>query len=293
VLNEIELYIKTLMKLGLTQVQATVYLTNSQLGKADVTRISKLSDIARSDVYRVIPALEKKGLLEKTLGTPIMYKALPLKEGFLKLLQQKTEENDMLKIQTDELVKKIQNTKIEAKLETEESEFIIISEINLLSKHFEDQLKAGLSKEKFIVTAPLFKKLLINDYEKFKILLERGVKIYILTEKGTDDDPNVQSKIRELKKNQLFKLKYTKKVPACFAIINDRSVICQISAAELLPNLWSNNPQILKIFSGYFQLLWNKTLKGPLRPRNDEQNIPNINHQRRSPPKKPSQLKKV
>ena len=112
--------------------------------------------------------------------------------------------------------------------------------------------------------------MLIKEYEKFKILLERGVKIYILTEKGTDDDPNVQSKIRELKKNQLFKLKYTKKVPACFAIINDRSAICQISAAELLPNLWSNNPQILKIFSGYFQLLWNKTLKGPLRPRNDE-----------------------
>ena len=236
--------------------------------------------------------LKKKGLLEKTLGTPIMYKALPLKEGFLKLLQQKTEENDLLRIQTDELVKKkIQNTKIEAKIETEESEFIIISEINLLSKHFEDQLKARLSNEKFIVTAPLFKKLLINEYEKFKILLERGVNIFILTEKGTDD-PSVQSKVRELKKNRLFKLKYTKKVPACFAIINDRSVICQISAAELLPNLWSNNPQILKIFSGYFQLLWNKTPKGSLRPRNDEQNIPNINHQRRSHRKMPSQLKR-
>jgi sugar-specific transcriptional regulator TrmB len=257
-LKEAELYIETLMKLGLTQVQATVYLTNAQLGKADVTRISKLSNIARSDVYRVIPALEKKGLLEKTLGTPIMYKAVPLKGGLLTLLEQKSEENDLLKIQTNELLRKIQDSEIEVKPELEESEFIITSELNLFSKHFEAQIKAGSVKEEFIATAPVFKKLLINEYENFRSLLERGVKIWVLTEKGIREDPSVRSKIKELKKNRLFRLKYVNEVPVCLAIIDNKAVNCQIST-DLLPNLWSNNPQMLKIFSGYFELQWNKT----------------------------------
>jgi sugar-specific transcriptional regulator TrmB len=256
-LKEADSCIQMLMKLGLTQVQATVYLTNAHLEKADVTRISKLSDIARSDVYRVIPALEKRGLIEKTIGTPIMYKAIPLKEGFLTLLKQKNEENCTLEIETDQLLQRIKENEIEVKPEFEESEFIITSEANLYSKHFETQIKAGEASLDFIVTTEAFKKLLSNDYENFLTLLTKGVTIRIVTEIKASEENSIRGKIKELKKNNL-KLKYTKKdAPLCMVIIDNKAVNCQISD-QLVPNLWSNNAQLLKIVRGYYEWLWNK-----------------------------------
>jgi sugar-specific transcriptional regulator TrmB len=214
--------------------------------------------VARSDVYRVIPALEKRGLIEKTLGTPIMYKGTPLKEGILTLLKQKNEENDMLKIETNQLLSKIQENEIEVKPEAEESEFVITSELNLFSKRFEDQIKVGQATENFVSTTVAFKKLLTSEYETFKTLLGKGVKIRVITEMEIREDPSVQSKIKELKKNQLFKLKFTKHdAPLCMAIIDNKTVNCQTSD-ELVPNLWSNNTQILKVVSGYFEWLWSK-----------------------------------
>ncbi|MCL5878143.1 MAG: hypothetical protein M1540_10075 [Candidatus Bathyarchaeota archaeon] len=192
------------------------------------------------------------------MGTPIMYKATPLNEGLLTLLNQKNEENDMLRIETNQLMQKIQTNEIELKPESEESEFVITSELNLYSKHFEEQIKAGQSTEDFIATTAAFKKLLSNDYENFKMLLGRGVKIRVITEMEVREAPSVHSKIKELGKTRLFKLKFFKKdAPVCMAIIDNKAVNCQIST-DLLPNLWSNNPQILKIVSGYFEWLWSK-----------------------------------
>ena len=86
-----------LVRLGLTELQAKTYLTIARLEKAEVKAISKLSSIARQDIYRIIPALEKLGLVEEIIATPKLYKALPLSEGTRKLFQQRTSEHISLK----------------------------------------------------------------------------------------------------------------------------------------------------------------------------------------------------
>lgn len=104
--------IQALMKLGLTLLQATIYLALAKLGKAGVKKISKASNVARPDVYRVIPALGKIGLVEKIVATPTMYKAVPLKEGISILLQQKTDENIELQKKTKALLSNFQENNV-------------------------------------------------------------------------------------------------------------------------------------------------------------------------------------
>src|ERR1039458_8159881 len=87
-----DLHIQMLMNLGLTLLQAKVYLTLAELGKAEVKRISNASNVARPDVYRVISTLEQIGLAEKIITVPTMYKATPIKEGYYILLQNRSEE---------------------------------------------------------------------------------------------------------------------------------------------------------------------------------------------------------
>ena len=58
--------IQTLMAFGLTSLQAKTYLALAKLGKADVKTIAKVSKVARQDIYRIMPTLQKWGLEKKS-----------------------------------------------------------------------------------------------------------------------------------------------------------------------------------------------------------------------------------
>ena len=129
-----DLFVQALMNLGLTLLQAKIYLTLAKLGKAGVNRISKASNVARSDVYRVMPALEKLGLAEKIVATPTIYKAAPVREGLSILLQQKTKENSELQKETKPLLSDFQENNVDMALEREDSQFVVTSEEKLFLK---------------------------------------------------------------------------------------------------------------------------------------------------------------
>lgn len=73
---------QTFVNLGLTYLQAKVYVTLLRLGDvgAEVRKIASASVIARQDVYRILPALQKMGLVEKVVAIPTIYRPIPLEE---------------------------------------------------------------------------------------------------------------------------------------------------------------------------------------------------------------------
>lgn len=79
-MSPVEKAAEMLSDFGLTRNQAKVYIATAQLGLSSVGQISKLSKVRREDVYRVLPKLEKKGLIEKLLGTPTKIRATPIKK---------------------------------------------------------------------------------------------------------------------------------------------------------------------------------------------------------------------
>jgi sugar-specific transcriptional regulator TrmB len=82
-------YIQTLMDFGLSFLQSKVYLTIVKLQKANIKTISRASTIARQDIYRIMPALLQKGLVEKIVTRPTTYSATPLELGISILLEKK------------------------------------------------------------------------------------------------------------------------------------------------------------------------------------------------------------
>jgi len=84
--------VQALTSIGLTVLQAKVYLTLVKLGKATIKTISKTAEVARQDIYRVTSELHKLGLVEKVIAAPNEFKAIPLTEGISILLQRMHEE---------------------------------------------------------------------------------------------------------------------------------------------------------------------------------------------------------
>jgi sugar-specific transcriptional regulator TrmB len=63
--------INALTALGLNLVQSKIYLTILRHNRISVGDISRITMIRREQVYRSIPKLQEKGLVEKELDKPI------------------------------------------------------------------------------------------------------------------------------------------------------------------------------------------------------------------------------
>ena len=63
---------------GFTVNQAKVYLSIVQSGKTQVGKISKQTQLHRQDIYKLLPKLEKMGLITKTIEQPFVIEAVPI-----------------------------------------------------------------------------------------------------------------------------------------------------------------------------------------------------------------------
>jgi len=63
-LSHLEDHIRMLSDFGLTPSQAKVYLAIVEMGLASVSKVSKLSKVRREEVYRIVPNLERLGLID-------------------------------------------------------------------------------------------------------------------------------------------------------------------------------------------------------------------------------------
>ncbi len=259
--------IRTLIQLGLTLLQAKAYLTLCIIGSATMGAISKNSSIARQDVYRVMPTLQKLGIVEKVVKTPATYQALPIKEGLSLLLQQKQEDFDTLQKKAHLLIKNRQMTKENATSNGDENDqFMIIQDQTLLFQKFE---RANVTAQMSIDCScrwPRMKWLisLCNCKDDlFTLAMARGVKIRLLTE-TRGQDSSVDKNIAGMSKNALFEVRFVPgPIPLQMVLYDGKEAYTSMSTSEEtdLPHLWSNNPHYVWLMKNQFDGMWNQASK--------------------------------
>ncbi|MCL5877987.1 MAG: hypothetical protein M1540_09275 [Candidatus Bathyarchaeota archaeon] len=243
-----------LVRLGLTELQAKTYLTIARLEKAEVKTISKLSNIARQDIYRIMPTLEKLGLVEEIIATPKLYKAIPLNEGTTKLFQKRTEEHTKLKSSIKQLTEKPEKNP-EAEIQSSESEFVITYERKRLITKLERSYSEA-SKCEVMLPGNAINFMIHNFYECISLALSRGTKIRVISKK-TDMSSVTARKFANLKANPNFKIKFAdSEFDFGLVIYDDKELNIAISDKEL-PSLQTNNPQIIKLGQMTFENEWN------------------------------------
>jgi sugar-specific transcriptional regulator TrmB len=248
-------YIHTLTDLGLTLLQAKTYLALAKLGKAEVRTISKASNVARQDIYRIMLTLEKLGLVEKIIDTPTLYKAIPLRKGLLTLLQRRTEENAELQKKTRALINNFRDNNTGIAFHEDESQFTITSELALFRKKLAEATDAARTSKDVIYTAEGVRALSLHYLQHVKRAMRRGVKIRVITEKPENAETTLGIS-PDLKKNPLFKLKYiSDHSPVFMAIFDNKEVNIRISD-NIVPSFWSNNPSVVKLAASYFEAVW-------------------------------------
>ena len=172
-MDEFAKHVETLERLGLTSLQARIYLTTVTLQKASVGKIATTAEVARPDVYRILAVLEKRGLIKKVTTKPLEYEASPLKDGCMLLLEGKRQEYFEAKEQSQLLIQELNESAHRVK---GAENFSLINSKELLLERFaaaDESTKKSLD----IISDWATLAVLVSNMESFGKVKARGVRI--------------------------------------------------------------------------------------------------------------------
>jgi len=252
------------MGFGLTPNQAKVYIAIARLKLAPVGQISKASKVRREDVYRILPKLEKMGLVEKLLGKPTKIRATPVEETLSILIKRQEDEArekvSALKAKTETFLKHFAK---EPRLEVEEANFVLLSNReSVLSKMLTMMKKA--EKELDIVFSRSQIMQFIHAFtEQLKKSIKKGVKIRVVSELPDYED-SIPIVIEErLSPGNSFDLRYADMPSGHYAIIDFKEALIATSTEGNMaenPCLWTNSDSLVGVFQGNFENLWHNAV---------------------------------
>jgi sugar-specific transcriptional regulator TrmB len=134
-----------LTKLGLTALQAKVYLALVHIGTTTAKAISAQAQIDRADVYRVIATLHEQSLVEKVISNPLTFRAAPIQDGINILLERKHKESAEIQKQASLLLKQYQNKETEIKPLEDRAKFSLVPPKETHERSFLDLLNNAQS----------------------------------------------------------------------------------------------------------------------------------------------------
>ena len=259
-------HVKHLMDAGLTNLQARVYLGILSLGEGTVTRISKFTEIDRSNVYKTMKDLEKMELIEKYIGTKTIYKPIPLQLAISILSNRKKQEYRQLVDGLEELAKDLDPLKNYKKKKETDFFKILPAGTESFSRNWEITLKNVKRSVDLIVTEHRE----IKDepiWDIYTDLLQKGVRVRWLFDRSTKNDQEFNLRIKQfehLLKYDNLELKICFNcLKSYFGIIDNDFVVIFLDEGTHLKcvrTLWTNNSQILLTFKEHFQTHWNNSL---------------------------------
>jgi len=266
VMLKTERNIKTLNQLGLTVNQARAYLALVRLRSASAKEISKASNIAQQDIYRVMPLLQKIGLVEKLVASPNLFKPNTPEHALSVLLRHKEKENSILHEESTRLIEELSRSTVDTDNRQDMAEFSIISgKKTILMKSRKAIMEAS---ESICVLTPW--KHSAKNTQHFlaisKRALSRQVEIRFILYLPENEADVFLKMMQHLKEDSRFRVRFIfEEKPVIFSVFDRGQVFFATQKGSLgdAPILWSTNPNFAALAQEYFDMLWETSKEVP------------------------------
>ncbi|NLF88941.1 hypothetical protein GX563_08985 [Candidatus Bathyarchaeota archaeon] len=167
-----------LIQLGLTGMQANIYLNLLLNGKAEARIIAHWAGSPRTEVYRALNELQEIGLVDRELGCPLKFKAVPPSLGLQACIDEKFHDISLLQTELGYFSNQFQSNQ-ESDLESEYKIISIEGRRRIIAK-IKQQHDAANSSIDIISFLPRFLYIANRCMENYKKAVERGVKYRII-----------------------------------------------------------------------------------------------------------------
>jgi sugar-specific transcriptional regulator TrmB len=251
---------KVLRELGLTYSQAKLYVTLLSFSEAATANaISTISNMARQDVYHVMNELQEIGLIEKVISNPVKFRAVPIADATSFLIGKRGDRTRALVEESTALLDKFPSKSSKTEAQTE-SQFILIPKGETLVRRVEKAIKADDSKIQVINPWQETIQWLFKLHEYFQEAIERGVKVFWITE-SQHQNPDSDTKIIDsLARTSGFRLRtVAPPVSMKMSVFDFREVFVATNIGQHVaesPALWTNSPMMVELLTDFFDMKW-------------------------------------
>ncbi len=243
-----------------------MYLAALRLGFASASKISKASEVRREEVYRTLPKLEKSGLIERVLGRPVKFRALPIEDGISLLLKRKEEaaikELQELAEKKDQLIRTFEVQEQNSEEQDEETQFVLVTEKDTVSIRMESLIDGSESRIDLADSTHNIVRFLLNYEEQIKNAIKRGVHIRILTEYPDEEEALQRILINNLPKEEV-RLRYQDAIPSRYVLFDGTEVMLSTSADGSLDEsrvLWTQDANLVSVIRRDFDDLFARSV---------------------------------
>ena len=258
--KSIETIEKTLYRLGLSKNEIRVYVYLARSGERKVSEISEALSLHRTETYRILRDLEKKGLISSVFEKPLKFIATQFEKALDTLIETKKMKINLLEKRKASLVDIwLSLPKPETESERKEVFQILEGEEQISLKA--DEILNNAEKEVFVFTSELD---IPNFYhsgllDKLEKVSKKGLDVQLLT----NYSPKSCFFIEKIKlKKSKYLLSNVEELPT-FILTDDNQLVLLIrknNGKKRVAALWTNYDAFVKALKTLFMELWNNNV---------------------------------
>jgi sugar-specific transcriptional regulator TrmB len=250
-----------LASFGFTVNQAKVYLSIVQSGKTRVGRISRGTQLHRQDIYKLLPKLERMGLITKTIDKPFMIEAIPIDEALETLIsKEKDKANERISHLENNLKEMITAIQMQPEIK-EEARFTLLTSDEAIKNRGRLIFKKTRKDFKIVASMEHITKPALHYFREFLQLIadnDAKLKLIIVTAEGKEEVKQTVEKIAP--GNGQLKVKLINNcICKNYQIIYNKEV--WISTQQKTETgfpclLWTNDLNIVATYRENFETTW-------------------------------------
>lgn len=245
--------------MGLTCVQAKIYIALTHLGEASIGTVAKSTQTARQHLYEPLEKLEKTGLIKKIISNPPKYSVLPIENAVNTLMEIRNKENCELQNKATKLIKSLKE-KQTTQQHQKETKTVSISGRKTFRRHSKEMLNNIQSSFDGLGNFKVFRRGFEGDSLSFIKALNRGVSFrHIISEPISEQTILGDENLRE---KPLWQVRIAPKPTPCNIFIFDKQTVVISATLNMIKDYSfykSNCASFLCLAQTYFDMLWDNS----------------------------------
>lgn len=253
--------IAVLVDLGLTSRQSRVYLALITAGTCCARVVARLAGVPRQEVYGLLIELQQFGLVRQNLTVPISYTPIPLLDTLKLLLEQKSNDLNVVTRKAKLLAGRLNPTSTAGTLNLPTKPCFGIVSQGERGKKYQEAIEQTQHSIDALISWVRFKQWCFYFERQLIDALRKEVTIRIITEKPLNYRlPKLVHPTQQKYSN--FELKTLPSIPTAVVTIFDHTQIALAYSPNSRftkgPDLWSSHPAFLSAYQTYFNSIWIK-----------------------------------
>ena len=250
--------VQALTQMGLSSLEARVYITLTRTERATIKVLSKRTDLARQHIYQVVNDLLDIGIIEKIVATPYEYSAIPIADAISIMLQRKQQEfSDMeikIKAAAKQLLERCEAANKMKRTESEEEITFFVPNASARTR----RRKENFSNCKTSIDIVTLERNLELAKEELDGALKKEVKIRMII--GKPERSSFQFNLEDSMINPFFEARVSFNQAIVPLVILDEKKIGIITSESSdfskAAYLMTNNSHLTAIAKVYFEKQW-------------------------------------